>query len=519
MGRQEQRAEERRLFGALSRLPSDAWIAEAARRDLVYFAQYMMPRYEVTPFHRSFIRILNAFARGLVRNLMVQAPPQHGKSQLSSRLLPAFLLGLNPDTKAAIASYAASIAKDFVRDVQRIMETQEYANVFPGSPIPYGAGAPDAGSFQRNSEIVEVIGHTGSLRGVGRGGSLTSRTVDVLIMDDLYKDAQEANSPIVREGAWDWYTKVARTRLHNESRQLIVFTRWHEEDIIGKICQKEKVVRIETWDQLEGGLPSDTWALVNFEAIKTGDPTEIDSRTEGEPLWGVRHSLDRLLAQRELDPVGFECLYQGNPGNAEGRLYHPFKIWTEKSEWGTFVRRGCYVDVADEGDDCLASVTYDIYRSDGQLWNEQLRRWEPLLFVLVTDIILTDEGTEITTSTVPVQINTQDAQKVWIESNNGGGQFAKTVRRKVRAYCEEFYQSANKEARILTAAPAVNNQVIMPIGWEERYPKAYASLTGFLRRFTANRHDDLEDALTGIVEKECENPLPYQAGARGVTIR
>ena len=498
--------------------PSCYWSA-AARRHLMYFVQAMPQAYTITPFHRSYLRILDAFARGKVKNLIIQAPPQHGKSQLSSRMLPAYLLGQDPEQKITIASYAATIAKDFNKDVQRIMETPEYTLAFPGTRILDSAGpAVSPGNSRRNSEVTEVVGHAGSLRVVGRGGSLTSKTVDVLIMDDLYKDGQEANSPLIREGAWDWYTKVARTRLHNQSRQLIVFTRWHVEDIIGRIMEKETVTEITTWEQLERGIPDGEWGLVNFPAIKVGPPTEIDTRGEGEALWPGRHSLERLKAQRELDPVGFECLYQGNPGNAESRLYHPFKTWVDKADWGSYIRSGCYIDVADEGDDYLASITYDVYRSDSQAWNEHERRWEPLLFILVTDIILTDEGTEITGVTVPQQINTYGSQKVWIESNNGGSQYAKVVRRKVRAACVEFYQGGNKEARVLTSAPAVNNQVIMPLGWETRFPKAYESLTMFLRQFGANAHDDLEDALTGVVEKELGNTQPYQMANRGVTV-
>ena len=118
----------------------------------------------------------------------------------------------------------------------------------------------------RNSDVFEIVNHTGSLRVVGRGGALTSKTVDVMILDDLYKDSLEANSPIVRAGAWDWYTKVALSRLHNDSQQLIVFTRWHPEDIIGKIIDSEKVIFAERWSDLDN-VPDGAWVLVNFEAI------------------------------------------------------------------------------------------------------------------------------------------------------------------------------------------------------------------------------------------------------------
>jgi len=496
----------------------ELFLQEGAKRDLLYFVPYMKPSYQLTPFHRSYIRVLQKFARREIKNLIIQASPQHGKSELSSRMLPAYMLGRYPDLKIGICSYAATIAKDFNRDVQRIIDNEDYREVFPETCLNGSNVVTVANNWLRNSDVFEIVNHTGSLRVVGRGGSLTSKSIDVMIFDDLYKDASEANSPIVRAGAWDWYTKVARTRLHNDSQQLIVFTRWHPEDIIGKIIESENVIKAEKWSDLEGA--GDDWVLVNFEAIKTGAPTEIDPRQPGEALWPARHSLERLLAQKALDPLGFQCLYQGDPGSAEGRLYQPFKTWIEKKDWGTYVRSGCYVDVADEGDDNLFAASYDIYKSDNTIWNESKHRFEPLIFALITDIEYTDESTDITTVTVPRLINANGVQKAWIESNNGGSQFEKVVKRKVRALTVPFYQGANKESRIVTNAPFVNQHIIMPFGWESRYKKFYDHITTFLRNFPANDHDDDADGLTGIYEKEIAdgNIRPYGAASRGVKV-
>lgn len=493
---------------------------EGARRSLLWFAQYLQPDFQPTPFHRSYYRILDMFAKGRLRKLIIQAPPQHGKSQGSSRFLPSYMLGLNPDLKVCICSYAATIAKDFNRDVQRLIDCQKYQAIFPETCLNNSNVVTVSSHYLRNQDVFEIVGHIGSLRVVGRGGSLTSKTVDVGILDDLYKDSAEANSPQVRQTAWDWYTKVFCTRLHNDSQQLIVFTRWHPEDIIGRILESEDVVEAKSWSDLENADPSG-WVLVNFEAIKTGQPTEIDERCEGEPLWGKRHSLERMMAQKSIDPVGFECLYQGNPGGAEGRLYQPFKTWVEKSDWGTYVRSGCYVDVADEGDDFLFAATYDIYKSENVIYNEKTRRFEPLLFALITGFEFTNESTDITTVTVPRLVNTQGSQRVWVESNNGGSQFEKTIKKKIRALTVPFYQGANKESRIVTNAPFVNQHIIMPLGWETQFPKLYEHLTGFLRKFDANAHDDDADGLTGIYEKEIAdgNIKPYGQSSRGVKVR
>ena len=447
--------------------------------------------------------------------------PTHN-SEGSSRKLPAFMLGLNPDTKICIGSYAATIARDFNRDVQRIIDTPSYRELFPGTYLNGSNVVTMANTYLRNSDVIEMVGHKGLLRVVGRGGSLTSKTVDVSILDDVYKDYDEGNSPIVRNAAWKWYTTVVRTRLHNDSQELIVFTRWHDDDLIGRIEKSgETVIEIKSWDDVKN-IPAGAWVRINFEGLKTGEPTEIDPREPGAALWDRRHSRAKLEGQRALDPVQFQCLYQGNPGNAEGKLYrNPFRTYVDKSEWGTYVRSGNYTDVADEGDDFTFSACYDVYKSGNEAWNEQKKRFEPILYALITDMVFTQENTEVTAVTVPEMINRCGTQKAWIESNNGGSGFEKVIRKKLKAVTEPFYQGANKESRIITNSAMVNAQIIMPIGWEQRFPKIHEHLTGFLRDFPANAHDDPEDGLTGIYEKELADgdTRPYSQATRGVKRR
>lgn len=446
--------------------------------------------------------------------------PTHN-SEGSSRKLPAFMLGLNPDRKICIGSYAATIARDFNRDVQRIIDTPRYRELFPGTYLNGSNVVTMSNTYLRNSDVIEMVGRKGSLRVVGRGGSLTSKTVDVSILDDVYKDYAEGNSPIVRAAAWKWYTTVVRTRLHNDSQELIVFTRWHDDDLIGRIEKSgETIIDVKCWADLEDVTPG-AWVRINFEGLKTGEPTEIDPREPGAALWESRHSKQKLEAQKALDPVQFQCLYQGNPGSAEGRLYQPFKTWVEKSDYGTYIRSGAYIDVADEGDDLLFAATYDVYKSDNLFFNEKTKRMEPILFALITDMEMTDENTDVTTVTVPAMINRNGTQKAWVESNNGGAGYEKVIKKKVRAITEPFYQGGNKESRIITASAMVNQHIIMPFGWETRYKAVYDHVTGFLRNFGANTHDDPEDGLTGIYEKEIVdgNIQPYAHANRGVRRR
>lgn len=510
-----------KMYAALKNNPGEI-VKAAARHRLINFARYMQPDLALEPFHVVYYTLLDKFAHGEIKKMIVQMPPQHGKSEGSSRKLPAFMLGLDPDKKICIGSYAATIARDFNRDVQRIIDTPRYRELFPETYLNGSNVVTMANTYLRNSDVIEMVGRKGSLRVVGRGGSLTSKTVDVSILDDVYKDYAEGNSPIVRNAAWKWYTTVVRTRLHNDSQELIVFTRWHDDDLIGRIEKSgETVIDIKSWDDVKD-IPAGAWVRINFEGLKTGEPTEIDPREPGAALWDRRHSRVKLEGQRALDPVQFQCLYQGNPGNAEGKLYrNPFRTYVDKSEWGTYVRSGNYTDVADEGDDFTFSACYDVYKSGNEAWNEQKKRFEPILYALITDMVFTQENTEVTAVTVPEMINRCGTQKAWIESNNGGAGFEKLIRKKIKAISEPFYQGANKESRIITNSASVNAQIIMPLGWEERFPKIHEHVTGFLRDFPANEHDDPEDGLTGIYEKELAdgNVKPYNAACKGITRR
>lgn len=487
-----------------------------ARRRLSNFVRYLKPKYKLTNFHRVYLEVLNRFAHGEIKKLIISVPPQTGKSELSSRNLPAFLLGLNPDLKIVICSYNTDMARSFNQDVQRIMCDERYKAVFPDTFLNTERVRMD-NVYKCNADVSEPVGHSGFLRAVGRSGSLTGVSVDIAILDDIYKDFNEANSPLVREQAFKWYSSVVRTRLHNDSQEIIVFTRWHEDDIIGRLEKSnEKIIDLNSWSDLEN-VPKGAWVRINFPALKVGAPTEIDPREEGEAIWPEKHSREQLLAARALDPVQFQCLYQGCPSSEENRLYGEFKTYGDKSEYGTFIRKGCYIDVADKGKDYLCSICYDIYKSPNMMYNEQTKKFEPLMFALVTDILWTQEGTEITSISVPRQVNEQGAQVVWVESNNGGEQFANTISKKIRAQVKKFHTSANKETRIVSNAGLVMGSIVFPVGWETRYEGAYKHLRGFLRTFNSNATDDLEDTLTGIVEKEISNTKPYSKAKRGLS--
>ncbi|WP_298064718.1 phage terminase large subunit [uncultured Rikenella sp.] len=452
-----------------------------------------MPEMEWTPFHRVYYRLLEAFAAGRVRRMMVSVPPQHGKSRGASVLLPAYLLGRDPELRIAVASYSFALAGRLGQEVQRLMSDERYRKIFPAAVLK-GSGPRSAGerTARRTAQEFDCVGAAGGLKAVGRTGSLTGCRVDVLIADDLYKDALEAHSPLVRERVWEWYQAVARTRLHDGSRELVVCTRWHEDDLIGRLKRTERVVELRAWDQLVG-LPPDVWVSVSFEALKASPPTELDPRAVGEPLWPGRHSAAWLAQRRAADPAMFEALFQGNPVAREGLLYEGFSTYVALP--AALRHRANYTDTADTGDDRLCSICYAA-GVDGLFY--------------VTDVVYSPEPMEETEVAVAAMLVRNGATVAHVESNNGGRGFGRAVERRLReggnrlCVVRLFHQGGNKEARILTHAPTVERLVRFPADWRVRWPEFAADVCGFRRVFRANAHDDGPDALTGIVETELE---------------
>lgn len=462
--------------------------SELARRSLIDFAKYTSTKLTLTPFHESYYRVLDAFAKREIRRLIVTIPPQHGKSMGSSLLLPSYILGTDPDAKIALASYNLSLASRFNRAIQRYMDSEVYHDVFPRTRLKTKG--------QRNSNLIRtgdefnLDRRDGGVLSVGREGSLTGNRVDVFILDDLYKDALEANSPLIRDHSWEWYNSVVKTRLHNDSQELILFTRWHEDDLIGRIEAHERVVELKNLSMID---PSDpyVWYKLNFEAIKRSLPTELDPRAEGEPLWGERHSLSLLENKRRLDTLMFETMYQGCPSLREGLLYgNNFSTYDKLPD--DIVKRTNYTDTADTGEDFLCSICYSVGRDS---------------LIYITDVVYSQQGMEITEGEVAQMLIDNDSTTARIESNNGGRGFARAIGKLAPSVrVEWFHQSHNKEARILSNSTTVVGRVVMPMGWQVRWGRLYNDLTTYRRLFRSNRWHDAADAITGVVEAESCTP-------------
>lgn len=283
-----------------------------AKKSFPLFLCYNNPQYELKWFHKLIAEKCQDLLEGRIKNLMVFMPPQHGKSEIVSRSFPAFAFGRNPDLKIVGCSYSADLAEQFSRAIQRGIDSPEYQEIYPDTYLNGTAGKPTSKGYLRNVNFFETVGRKGFYKAVGVGGSLTGTPVDIAIIDDPVKDAQEANSLTYRQRVWDWYNSVLTTRLHNNSKQLFIMTRWHEDDLAGRILAKE----------------GQDWEVLSIPAIcEKENDGGISERHIGDSLWEGRHSLAKLEKQKERAPREFSALYQQHPtiegGNIVKRDWFP----------------------------------------------------------------------------------------------------------------------------------------------------------------------------------------------------
>ena len=239
--------------------------------------------------------------------------PTHN-SELTSRRLPAYLLGRNPKLKIIGCSYSSDLATSFNRDVQRIIDDQKYSEIFPDTTLN-GAGAKAKGNYLRNSDMFEIVEHRGFYKSIGVGGSLTGTPADIGIIDDPVKDAIEAESITYRSRVWDWFTQVFMTRLHNDSQIIVTQTRWNLDDLSGRILSRMNHDK--------------SWTILSLPAICEGATSIHDVREPGEALWESKHSLKRLMEIKVANPRAFQALYQQDPKPFEGGLV--FSKWNSIS--------------------------------------------------------------------------------------------------------------------------------------------------------------------------------------------
>lgn len=294
-----------------------------ASEDLIDFACLMMPdpsdpdnsemsRYVPATHHKVIAAALQEVDKGNMLRLIITMPPRAGKSQLASKLFIPWLLGRDPYRHVIFATYNETFAEDTGRATRDCLKTNLYKQVFPGCGLRAGSAAADR--VQTNEGGIAAF--------VGVGGSITGRGADFLLIDDPIKDREQADSQSERRKQWDWFTQVAMTRLMTAgSRVVIIMTRWHEDDLIGRLTDPTN----PCYNKEE----AKSWKILALPALaEDNDPL---GRARGESLWPERFPVEFLHNARRLNPRGFSALYQGRPTPDDGEFFKKDYLKTYKS--------------------------------------------------------------------------------------------------------------------------------------------------------------------------------------------
>ncbi|RZL29651.1 MAG: terminase [Sphingomonas sp.] len=308
-----------------------------ARNGLLGFTLRTMPSYEVNWHHRLVCKHLNKVADGSITRLILSMPPRTGKTQLVSRQFPAFFLGQNPDAEIIAASYGSTLALNNSRDVQRIMMSAEYTKIFPNTRL--ADSVPGAKRWVQTAEQFRVVDRRGGYTATSVGASGTGLGADCALVDDPFRDWQDSGSKLMRDRVWDWYTSVLYTRQSKHGRIIVVNTRWHEDDLVGRLVE-----------QANNDPEADQWTVINLPAIKEDPAGEMDPRQPGEALWPQRFPVEKLNVIRRNSERVWVSLYQGRPSPPEGNIL-------KREWWGRYSP----ADLPDKFDSVSLSVdpTFD----------------------------------------------------------------------------------------------------------------------------------------------------------------
>lgn len=322
---------------------------ELAKKSLIEFIKRFHPNYQAGWVHEDICRRLTKFLKAVVEGrsprLMLFVPPRHGKSTIGSHHFPGWALGLHPHLEIIAASYAATLPMKFSRLVRGFLRDKKYQVMFPETKL------------DRTNENVEGWSTTkkGGYIPAGVGGGITGKGAHIFIVDDPVKDAEEADSETTRNSTWDWWGSTAYTRLDPSGGVLVIQTRWHDDDLSGRMIAKmkdelkeaqelkemwisqgmdeikvnakyEQIMReIDHWEIIEYPALAlrDEW--LNLDGTVTTDPIDKNSkflRKKDDALHPERFDYTRLMKiKRVLQPRHWSALYQQNPVPEEGMFF------------------------------------------------------------------------------------------------------------------------------------------------------------------------------------------------------
>lgn len=307
-------------------------IAQLGRYSLIDFSIITNRNYKPTWFHEIIASKLEAVERGEIKRLMIFMPPRNGKSLLATINFPAWYLGRNPEKEIITASYSGELAQNFGGKTRDLVDGEIYKLIFNVQL-----------KSDEQSKAKWCTNKGGSYTSVGIGGAITGRGANVLLIDDPIKNREEASSEVIRNKHWDWYTSTAYTRLEKDGTIILILTRWHIDDLAGRLLKKQQ----------EGG---EKWEVIRFPAI-----AEVDDqyRKEGEPLWSDKYNLGALdQIKQTIGPYDWSALYQQTPIMSELQEFKPAwyhyrtRVEIEKLNTRNFLTIDTAMSKADSADYC-----------------------------------------------------------------------------------------------------------------------------------------------------------------------
>ena len=255
--------------------------------DFMSFVKHVWPEFIEGSHHKQIAEKFNRIAKGQLKRLIINMPPRHTKSEFSSYLLPAWMIGRNPKLKIIQSTHTTELAVRFGRKAKTLMDAEEYKQVF-NTRLREDSQA--AGKWETSQG--------GEYYAAGVGSAITGRGADLLIIDDPHSE-QDALNPLAMERAYEWYTSGPRQRLQPGGTIVLVMTRWNTKDLTGMLLKSQKETK------------SDQWEVIEFPAIMPS----------GDPVWPEFWKLDELEGVKASLSVGkWNAQWMQNPTAEEGSI-------------------------------------------------------------------------------------------------------------------------------------------------------------------------------------------------------
>jgi len=300
------------------------------RRSLMDFTRFTFPTYKPEPVHELIAQHMDAVVEGVCKRLMIFAPPQHGKSELGAVRLPAFWMGRRSDEPVILTSYGAGLAESKSRQARDVVESEEYGRLFNIT-------------VRRDIRNVQRWGldrARGGLLAVGVGGPVTGQGAGLGIIDDPFRNWEQAQSLNMRNKVWDWWRGTFRTRIWEGGAVVLIMTRWHEDDLAGRLLGEQgkewTVLRLPAIAESEEDRDRNERKMAR--AVGQVDPL---GRAQGDALSPGRYSREELgRLRQDVGSLVWAAEYQGAPTLPEGNRFKRawFKVIEAAHSQGRRVR-------------------------------------------------------------------------------------------------------------------------------------------------------------------------------------